>query len=65
VHLPGYQPTYEGHPGQIKRAAKAISEAHRPVIYVGGGVKISGATAEVRALAEAIMPTVTKTLMGM
>src|SRR5512135_1816639 len=51
VHLPGYQPTYEGHPRQIKRAAKAITEAHRPVIYVGGGAKLSGATEEVRTLA--------------
>jgi acetolactate synthase-1/2/3 large subunit len=65
VHLPGYQPTYEGHPGQIKRAAKAIADAHRPVIYVGGGVKISGATEEVRALAEAVVAPVTMTLMGM
>jgi len=65
VNLPGYQPTYDGHPGQIKRAAKAISEAHRPVIYVGGGAKISGASEEVRALAEAILAPVTMTLMGM
>jgi acetolactate synthase-1/2/3 large subunit len=65
VYLPGYQPTYDGHPGQIKRAAKAISEAHRPVIYVGGGAKISGASEEVRALAEAILAPVTMTLMGM
>ena len=65
IHLPGYQPTYEGHPGQTKRAAKAITEAHRPVIYVGGGVKISGATEEVRALAEAIVAPVAMTLMGM
>jgi acetolactate synthase I/II/III large subunit len=65
VRLPGYQPTYDGHPGQIKRAAKAISEAHRPVIYVGGGAKISGASEEVRALAEAILAPVTMTLMGM
>jgi acetolactate synthase-1/2/3 large subunit len=65
VHLPGYQPTYDGHPGQIKRAATAISEAHRPVIYVGGGAKISGASEEVRALAEAILAPVTMTLMGM
>jgi acetolactate synthase-1/2/3 large subunit len=65
VHLPGYQPTYDGHPGQIKRAAKAISEAQRPVIYVGGGAKISGASEEVRALAEAILAPVTMTLMGM
>jgi len=65
VHLPGYQPTYEGHPRQIKRAVKAIAEAHRPVLYVGGGAKISGATDEVRTLAEAVTAPVTMTLMGM
>jgi acetolactate synthase I/II/III large subunit len=65
IHLPGYQPTYEGHPGQVKRAAKAIAESLRPVIYVGGGVKISAATEEVRALAEAVVAPVVMTLMGM
>ncbi|MGZ4944740.1 MAG: biosynthetic-type acetolactate synthase large subunit, partial [Halobacteriota archaeon] len=65
VQLPGYQPTYEGHPRQIKRAGKAIAEAHRPVIYVGGGAKLSGATEEVRTLAETVMAPVVMTLMGM
>jgi acetolactate synthase-1/2/3 large subunit len=65
IDLPGYQPTYEGHPGQIKRAAAAIAESRRPVIYVGGGVKISRATEEVRALAEAVVAPVVMTLMGM
>ena len=65
INLRGYKPTYEGHPLQIKRAAKAISEAHRPIIYVGGGAKMSAATDEVRALAETIMAPVTMTLMGM
>jgi len=64
VNLPGYKPTYEGHPLQIKRAAKAISEAHRPVIYVGGGVKMSGATEEARLLSEITMAPVAMTLMG-
>ncbi|MGB8310699.1 MAG: biosynthetic-type acetolactate synthase large subunit [Halobacteriota archaeon] len=65
VNLPGYKPTYEGHPLQVKRAAKAISEAHRPIIYVGGGAKMSGATEEVRLLAETVMAPVAMTLMGM
>jgi acetolactate synthase-1/2/3 large subunit len=65
VNLPGYKPTYEGHPLQIKRAAKAISEAHRPIIYVGGGAKLSGATEEVCLLAETVMAPVAMTLMGM
>src|SRR5918912_350755 len=38
VHLRSYNPTYDGHPGQIKRAAKSIVRAKRPVFYVGGGV---------------------------
>ena len=65
VNLPGYKPTYEGHPLQVKRAAKAIAEAHRPVMYVGGGAKMSGATEEVRLLAETVMAPVAMTLMGM
>ena len=38
VHLPGYQPTTEGNPKQIRQAAKALAAARRPVIYAGGGV---------------------------
>ena len=38
VHLPGYQPTTEGNQKQIRLAAKALANARRPVLYVGGGV---------------------------
>ena len=38
VHLPGYQPTTDGNPKQIRQAAKALAAARRPVIYAGGGV---------------------------
>src|ERR671917_2270174 len=38
VHLPGYQPTTEGNAKQIRLAAKALANARRPVLYVGGGV---------------------------
>ena len=31
VHLPGYQPTTEGNPKQIRLAAKALANARRPV----------------------------------
>jgi acetolactate synthase-1/2/3 large subunit len=37
----------------IAAAAEAIRAAQRPLIYVGGGVKIGGATEQVRAFAEA------------
>lgn len=59
-----YKPTYVGHPGQIKKAAKAISLAKRPIIYAGGGIITSGAHKELRELAEKIKTPVTWTLMG-
>jgi acetolactate synthase-1/2/3 large subunit len=37
VHLPGYQPTFEGNTKQIRQAAKALAAARRPVLYCGGG----------------------------
>ncbi len=64
LKLRGYKPTSKGHPLQIKRAAKAIMEAERPIIYAGGGVVISGAHTELRSLAETLMTPVTTTLLG-
>ena len=46
VHLPGYQPTTEGNQKQIRLAAKALANSHRPVIYAGGGVVSANAAAE-------------------
>jgi len=65
VDIRGYNPTYEGHPGQIKRAAKAISESKRPILYVGGGVISSNASEEVRHLAIDNDIPVTTTLLGL
>ena len=42
VDLPGYKPTLRGHPKQIKDAARLMAEAHRPVIYAGGGILKAG-----------------------
>ena len=39
--LPGYKPNRQGHPKQIKEAARLIAAAERPVIYAGGGVIIA------------------------
>ncbi len=64
VDIPSYKPTTEGHPLQIKKAAKAIQAASRPVLYVGGGVISSGAAAELLELAERTNIVVTTTLMG-
>ncbi len=64
VKMRSYNPTYFGHPGQIKKAAKMISSSLRPIIYVGGGVIASGAHKELRKLAETINTPLTWTLMG-
>ncbi|MFS8533567.1 MAG: biosynthetic-type acetolactate synthase large subunit [Limnochordales bacterium] len=65
VDLPGYKPTYKGHIRQILEAARAIMNAKRPLLYVGGGAIASGAHQEVRALAEKCHLPVTMTLMGL
>jgi acetolactate synthase-1/2/3 large subunit len=51
MDLPGYKPTVQGHPKQIKEAARVIAGAERPVIYAGGGVISAGASDELRELA--------------
>jgi acetolactate synthase-1/2/3 large subunit len=64
-NLPGYKPRGGGHIRQIKAAAEAINAAERPLLYVGGGVIISGATEDLRALAAKGKLPVTTTLLGL
>src|SRR5947207_1831390 len=65
VQMRSYNPNYDGHPGQIKRAAKLLVRARKPVLYVGGGVISSDANVELRELAELTQIPVTQTLMGL
>src|SRR5262245_38350175 len=65
VHLRSYNPNYDGHPGQIRRAARLLVRARKPVFYVGGGVISADAHVELRELAELTRIPVTTTLMGM
>src|SRR5438874_8473153 len=65
VHLPGYQPTVEGNQKQIRLAAKALANAHRPVIYAGGGVVNADAAGELAELATSDRFPVTCTVMGL
>ncbi|HHW13768.1 MAG TPA: biosynthetic-type acetolactate synthase large subunit [Firmicutes bacterium] len=65
VDLPGYKPTYSGHPRQIEQAAQALLHAKRPVLLVGGGVQSAAAAAEVRRLVDLLQLPVTSTLMGL
>jgi len=65
IHLPGYKVYSEGHAGQIKRAAQMMWEAERPFVYAGGGVIAANASAELRALVEALDAPTVCTLMGL
>ncbi|ABW10546.1 acetolactate synthase, large subunit, biosynthetic type [Parafrankia sp. EAN1pec] len=64
LDLPGYRPVTRPHAKQVREAAKMISAARRPVLYVGGGVLKARAAAELRVLAELTGIPVVTTLMA-
>ena len=65
IELRGYKPNYAGHHNQIKKAASIIQKAKRPLLYVGGGVIMSGAADELRKFAKQNNLPVTMTLQGL
>ncbi len=65
VNLRSYQPKVHPHPGQIKKAAKAILSSERPVIYAGGGAIMGNASTQLKALNKILNVPVTNTLMGL
>ncbi|MDE0309262.1 MAG: biosynthetic-type acetolactate synthase large subunit [Acidiferrobacterales bacterium] len=65
IFMRSYNPTVRGHLGQIKRAAKLLIEAERPIIYSGGGVSLSGGEQELRELVRHLQFPCTNTLMGL
>ncbi|MFH0702940.1 MAG: biosynthetic-type acetolactate synthase large subunit [bacterium] len=64
VCLPGYNPTYVGHPIQITKALNLLYQAERPVIIAGGGVIASEASGELLELAKILNVPVANTLIG-
>ncbi|MFA5451154.1 MAG: biosynthetic-type acetolactate synthase large subunit [Dehalococcoidales bacterium] len=62
--MPGYKPTLNGHPAQLKKAAKLISDAQKPVIIAGHGIIISEAYDELKEFAEKTQIPVISTLLG-
>ncbi len=65
ISLRSYNPTFKGHPKQIKKATTALMSAKKPVIYAGGGVVGANASDLLVELAEKINAPVTNTLMGL
>ncbi len=64
MQLPGYRPAIRPHAKQVREAARLLSAAKRPVLYVGGGVIKARAAAELRTLAELTGAPVVTTLMA-
>ena len=65
VSMRSYNPTVQGHRGQIKRALQTLIAAKKPVLYVGGGAINAECSAELLKLAETLNLPVTSTLMGL
>lgn len=66
VSMRSYKPVTQGHPGQIRKAVKAMLSAKRPVIYTGGGVMSSAGAAEaLTTLVRRLDFPITNTLMGL
>ena len=64
IELLGYRIKVEPDPLQVRRAVEALMNAEKPIIIAGGGVILSNASQELRALSEQLMIPVVTTLMG-
>ncbi len=64
-NLPGYNPTTQPNALQVRRAARLIEDARRPVIIAGHGVLISRAWDELKEFAEKHQIPVINTLLGL
>lgn len=64
INMRTYKPTVKGNMLQIKKVAKALEEAHRPIICAGGGVLLSDAREALRAFSEKHQIPVVSTMMG-
>jgi acetolactate synthase-1/2/3 large subunit len=65
LEIRGYNPALKGHSGQIKKAAEIIANAKRPLLYVGGGVIMSGGSRELSLFARENKLPITMTLQGL
>jgi len=65
ISMRSYAPVVKGHQGQIKKAVQMLLQAERPMIYTGGGVILSDASAELQTFVKMIGAPITNTLMGL
>ena len=65
VELRSYNPTVNGHKGQIKKALKALLVAKKPVLFVGGGAISAECSEQLIQFAQHLNLPVTASLMGL
>nr|WP_282557557.1 acetolactate synthase 3 large subunit [Providencia burhodogranariea] len=65
ISLRSYNPTLQGHKGQIKKALSKLIAANKPVFYIGGGAINASCSTEILELAEKLQLPVVSTLMGL
>ena len=64
VSMPTYKPTLNYNKKQLKRAMEAISNAKKPLLYIGGGAILSNCGYEIRDLAKKLNIPAVETLMA-
>ena len=65
VNLRGYRPIFEGDTQTVDRVVEEIGQAERPLIFIGGGVNLSGTADAVKELVELTGIPVISSLMGL
>ena len=65
VELRSYNPTVNGHKGQIKKALKALLVAKKPILFIGGGAIAAECSQQLIQFAQRLNLPVTSSLMGL
>ncbi len=65
VHLPGYSGDFTGDEAQVEAAVEALKEARRPLVFLGGGVTLSGEAALLRSVLQTTRIPAVSSLMGL
>jgi acetolactate synthase I/II/III large subunit len=65
IQIRSYNPTYKPNERQLKKVVEMIRKAHKPVLFGGGGIILSGAAQEFTHLARRTRIPVTASLMGL
>lgn len=65
ISLRGYQPVHEGDPQAIESVYKELSQAKKPLFFIGGGVNLSDTSEVMREIVSHTGVPVVSSLMGL